>query len=476
MDGLLGNLFGVQQEDPLLALLPPEQRARLQAQTRSQGIANLGLALLSRGVSDVPVSFAQSLGQAGMQAMQANQGLMDRNLERLLTSRRLQQEEATRSAREAAIEKLPENLRPLARIDPTSLGELYKYSVGLGVKKVDVVTPSMRSDLQSQGINLDPNKNYQIDRMTGQLSELGGTGGLSRPSLNANEISLIKRLGWGDDPRSWSPEQGEVWRKIQMAPTETEQTRLITDAKRLKFETGQDVGIPITESQILRNLFPPGGASTTGVPKATGVPQTSRAPSSVVQAVAPATAPTGSIFEQVTPKEQQQLLLDRPRAERNVSVVVDKASRLKSLVGNLLSNEEGLKRSTGLASKVPSIPGGPAYQAQSDLKNLKERVSLETVNQMRELSKTGGAIGNITEREWPRLESALTNLDQAQSYDQIVKRLKEVNDIMDGYIRDVNKAFEDTYGTKTQASGVQLTPQSRQFLTPSGQRAYEKYR
>lgn len=116
MDGLLGNLFGVQEEDPLLALLPPEQRARLQAQTRSQGIANLGLALLSRGVSDVPVSFAQTLGQAGMQAQQANQGLMDRNLERALAARKLQEEQSQRQQMESTLAGLPEEDQRLYRL------------------------------------------------------------------------------------------------------------------------------------------------------------------------------------------------------------------------------------------------------------------------------------------------------------------------------------------------------------------------
>jgi len=95
MNGLLGNLFGIQEEDPLLAMLPPEQRARLQAQTRSQGITNLGLALLQAGgPTRTPGGFGQLLGQAGMQAMQANQGLMDANLQRMLAARKMQQEQA----------------------------------------------------------------------------------------------------------------------------------------------------------------------------------------------------------------------------------------------------------------------------------------------------------------------------------------------------------------------------------------------
>jgi hypothetical protein len=108
MDGLLGNLFGVQEEDPLLRLLPPEQRAILQNQARSQGTTNLGLALLQAGgPTRTPTGAGALLGQAGMQAMQANQGIMDRNLERLMTARRLQQEQTQLERKEQFRKALP---------------------------------------------------------------------------------------------------------------------------------------------------------------------------------------------------------------------------------------------------------------------------------------------------------------------------------------------------------------------------------
>lgn len=458
MVDFFSGLLGI-EEDPLLAMLPPEQRAQLMARTRQQGVQNLGLQLLQAGgPTTTPGGIGSRLGGAIMGAQQSSQGMMDRNLERLLTSRRLQQEETQRQQMESTLAGLSEEDQRLYRL----LGQS-----GFGQVMAQRAKPP-ESGIQKPSptdFTADSLAEFERTRDPRVLVRIQKSGA----ELNPNETIAARYMFGNANPDSWTPQQTQTWLAYLNAPDEASKARIANDAKNTFFATGGAAPVPRSRMDILSSVV--GGS-----PQATGAPQPARAPSSVAPTVAPTTAPTTSIFEQVTPKEQQQLLLDRPRAERGVSVVVDKASRLKSLVGNLLSNEEGLKRSTGLASKVPSIPGGPAYQAQSDLKNLKERVSLETVNQMRELSKTGGAIGNITEREWPRLESALTNLDQAQSYDQIVKRLNEVNDIMDGYIRDVNKAFEDTYGTKTQASEVQMTPQSRQFLTPNGQRAYEKYR
>jgi len=112
MDGLLGNLFGIQEEDPLLRLLPPEQRQLLMNQAREQGTTNLGLALLQAGgPTTVPGGFGQRLGQAGMQAMQANQGLMDKGLERLMAARKLQQEQEQLARRKQFEAEIPNLFR-----------------------------------------------------------------------------------------------------------------------------------------------------------------------------------------------------------------------------------------------------------------------------------------------------------------------------------------------------------------------------
>jgi hypothetical protein len=108
MDGLLGNLFGIEEEDPLLRLLPPEQRQLLMNQARGQGMTNLGLALLQAGgPTRAPTGIGARLGQAGMQAMQANQGVMDRGLERLMAARKLAEEQRQLERRAKFQEEIP---------------------------------------------------------------------------------------------------------------------------------------------------------------------------------------------------------------------------------------------------------------------------------------------------------------------------------------------------------------------------------
>jgi hypothetical protein len=482
MDGLLGNLFGIEEEDPLLAMLPPEQRARLQQQARGQGMTNLGLALLQAGgPSRTPTGIGSRLGQAGMQAMQANQGVMDRGLERLMAARKFQQEEKTRELRQTAINALPEDLRPLAMIDPNSLGELYKFSKGIGLKGYDPVTPKMRDDLKSKGVDLDPNKNYQIEKTTGQISELGSTGALPRPTLNVNDLALVRRLGWNEDARSWTPEQGETWRQIQNAPSPTEATRLILDARRTQFETGGGAPIPRTESQLLPSL--PSAAQP--APQMAAQPPIRPSSSTLTETVAPARTPTGSVpmaatgggvFQQVTPKEQQKLLLERPQAIQNLGNMDFKFQSIESQIDNLLKNTKGLQAISGLSANLPNIRPD-ARNAQATLEYLRSRAATEALQAMRDASKTGGAVGQVTEKEWPRLESAFGSLAQSQTYEQLVENLKNLKDAMSSIKGNVRRSFEDTYGTDEQAGKVPLTPQSQKgFRVPGAKEAYEKYR
>jgi hypothetical protein len=98
-------------------------------------MTNLGLALLQAGgPSRTPTGIGSRLGQAGMQAMQANQGVMDRNLERMLAARKMQQDEAQRAMREQAISALSTEEQTIARLDPNSLGEIYRARLGIGGK------------------------------------------------------------------------------------------------------------------------------------------------------------------------------------------------------------------------------------------------------------------------------------------------------------------------------------------------------
>jgi len=93
---------------------------------------------------------------------------------------------------------------------------------------------------------------------------------------------------------------------------------------------------------------------------------------------------------------------------------------------NALKNMEGLKGITGLRGAVPNIPGSAAADAQAALNTLKSQVAFGVLQEMRNQSKTGGALGAVSEKELMLLQNNLNALDNAQSYDALKTNLENI--------------------------------------------------
>jgi len=69
------------------------------------------------------------------------------------------------------------------------------------------------------------------------------------------------------------------------------------------------------------------------------------------------------------------------------------------------------------------IPGSPAYNLDKDLDTLKARTAFEELAAMRAASPTGGALGNVTEKELALLQAAEANTDVGQGREQLTANL-----------------------------------------------------
>lgn len=155
----------------------------------------------------------------------------------------------------------------------------------------------------------------------------------------------------------------------------------------------------------------------------------------------------------ISPKEQQKLELERPQAERALSMANSFLDTALASIGNLEKNKSGLSGVTGpIAGRLPSI-AKDSSNAQSDLDALKAQLSVQGLQAMRDMSKTGGAVGQVTEKEWPRLEAMIGALGQAQTTDQFIQRLQAVKAKLMEIKQISQKAYADTYGAPQQAPG-----------------------
>lgn len=86
----------------------------------------------------------------------------------------------------------------------------------------------------------------------------------------------------------------------------------------------------------------------------------------------------------------------------------------------------GISGITGLRGVIPNLPGSDAANAQAKLNTLKSQVAFGVLQDMRNNSKTGGALGAVSDNEIKLLQGNLTALDASQSQEQMEKSLKGI--------------------------------------------------
>ena len=83
----------------------------------------------------------------------------------------------------------------------------------------------------------------------------------------------------------------------------------------------------------------------------------------------------------------------------------------------------------GVGSKLAAIPGTDARDLQASLDTVRANIGFDRLQQMREASPTGGALGGIAIQELQMLQAVMGSLDAAQSPGQLranLQRLKEI--------------------------------------------------
>ena len=128
---------------------------------------------------------------------------------------------------------------------------------------------------------------------------------------------------------------------------------------------------------------------------------------------------------------------DRAKAEEKTraagqrsSIVSEHATGIRKLM------EDSTFPVTGLFSATQNIPGTAAHDIAKRVDTLKAIAGFEQLNQMRAQSPTGGALGQVSERELTFLQSVIGSLELSQSKGQFLENLARVestfNEIVHG--------------------------------------------
>ena len=278
-----------------------------------------------------------------------------------------------------------------------------------------------------------------------------------------------------NDATKLTPEQNRNILAFANAPTQADQTKIAIDAQKLKFETGAAPALPTSREQMLGGLQPtavaPQAAQAPTVvprgpippmaqPPAPQVPaqmQRTGEPTPQQPAAKPPTKPVVDIGKvvplvqqpdsKVTPKKKQELLSAQPATIGLVNYTVTQLVDARDAAQALLNSPAELKAVSGmLGPKMSQIPGTDAYSGAQKLENLQTRSFVTEIQRMRTASPTGGAVGNVTEREMGALSNIQASLKLGLKEAELRKQLKQYIDSANRALKTIPNEYARTYG------------------------------
>lgn len=123
---------------------------------------------------------------------------------------------------------------------------------------------------------------------------------------------------------------------------------------------------------------------------------------------------------------------------------------LKRLMGdqaNGIPEHPGLMGLTGMSGAIPiDMPGGKTKDAEALRQQLIAKSAFGELQKMRANSPTGGALGQVSDKEEAMLSNAAAALQRGQSADQFRKNLKIYNDLLEDAKQNISDAYTQDYG------------------------------
>lgn len=173
---------------------------------------------------------------------------------------------------------------------------------------------------------------------------------------------------------------------------------------------------------------------------------------------------------QISPKGEMKLIGPAPRGKVDLpqqqqaryNNITDGLDRLEQ-VAVRLRDHKGLERMTGPMSLLPSIPGGAAKDAEAQLATLKSQIAFTILQNMRDMSKTGGALGNVSNYEITALENNIAALNTRQSPEEFKRQLNTII----AYARKSKQRLGEAYNTDTNGKVQPRQPTGAPAIPPA---------
>lgn len=352
---------------------------------------------------------------------------------------------------EATLKKLNRQPGAAAPMMPAELGALGSGTFGVmptpAAAPANALAPAAPAAAPSNALINQPNSPQQLEADISALMPFA-----NRPGVQARIAGLQAQLTELRKPIVGSPGStiynaaGNVIANVPAQPTELMRNYEYAKREGYKgsiFDYERDIKVagrtPAT---------PPTPSAPVAVVGEDGKTRYVSREEAISKGMTPAAA-----FEGITPKEIQKREAALPAA---TSAVKGFESKSESFVKDLMAlrNHPGLSEITGFAAgRLPGITdAGRAAQALYD--KVVAKGGFQALQDLRDASKTGGALGNVSNQEGKQLTASFAAIDRRQN-------VKDVQAALDAAIADVEgartrmrEAYDDTYKYKTERRGA----------------------
>ena len=179
-------------------------------------------------------------------------------------------------------------------------------------------------------------------------------------------------------------------------------------------------------------------------------------------------------FQAVEPIPGSQAAQEREQSQRAERVRRETTQQMGGTVIRAIDDIQQTMRTatfptTGyFGQQLSTLGGSAANNIRTDIETIRSNIGIDQLNQMRQASPTGAALGNVTDRENTTLQSLLGNLDQSQTEAQFLRNLRRLRET---YIEIINYGIGNRPPVQIPGPGGRGTaepPARGEIRTPSG--------
>lgn len=151
------------------------------------------------------------------------------------------------------------------------------------------------------------------------------------------------------------------------------------------------------------------------------------------------------------------------------------AGRAISAIDSAMGEVDGI--TAGFVGGVTSfIPGTPAFDLVEEILPVVSQEFVANLQNMRDMSKTGGAVGNVSNAEGDKLQALRGSLNTGQSPEQLLKNMQKMKDqilasralIQDAWVQDQAARAEAAAAGGAAPTGLAVSPEDQALFDKYG--------